>query len=191
MPSVDLPDVHGKLLATCHDQCPQATSMSPGSSSDRFHPTKIVSGGQTGVDRAALDAAIELGIAHGGWCPLGRRAEDGAIPQRYRLEEIGSADYAVRTERNVIDSDATLILCRGRLSSGTDLTRQFARQHGKPCLVVDLDRPPSSEEIRSWLAGKRPEVLNVAGPRESQNPGIWSRGKQFLVELFGGFGAGR
>jgi hypothetical protein len=166
----------------------RCSSMSPESSSHRFHPPKIVSGGQTGVDRAALDAAIELGIAHGGWCPSGRRAEDGAIPARYRLEETGSTDYATRTERNVVDSDATLILYRGRLSGGTELTRQLARQHGKPCLVVDLERPPSTQEVRSWLADERPKVLNVAGPRESQNPGIWSRGKQFLIQLLGALG---
>jgi hypothetical protein len=78
-------------------------------------PSKIISGGQTGVDRAALDAAIELGIPHGGHCPRGRRAEDGRIPDRYQLTETDSAQYRVRTERNVLDADATLILCRGRM----------------------------------------------------------------------------
>jgi hypothetical protein len=148
-------------------------------------PAKIVSGGQTGVDRGALDAAIELGIPHGGWCPRGRLAEDGPIPDRYRLTETESAEYSVRTERNVLDSDATLILFRGELSGGTELTRRLAKRHRKPCLVVDLDAPPESEAIRHWLLESRVETLNVAGPRESQNLGIAADARRFLETLFG------
>ncbi|HID74598.1 MAG TPA: hypothetical protein EYP56_01225 [Planctomycetaceae bacterium] len=148
-------------------------------------PEKVVSGGQTGVDRAALDAAIELGIPHGGWCPAGRRAEDGTIPVRYQLRETESADYSVRTERNVVDSDATLILYRGTLSGGTELTWRLAQSHGKPCLLVDLDGDPSVRRVREWLGRVRPAVLNVAGPRESQNPGIGDRSRRFLVHLLG------
>src|SRR3989304_5681242 len=102
---------------------------------------QIVTGGQTGVDRGALDAAIARGIPHGGWCPQGRLAEDGRIPDLYQIQENDSPDYTIRTERNVLDSDATLILCRGPLSGGTLLTFHFAKQHQKPCLVVDLDSP--------------------------------------------------
>ena len=135
-------------------------------------PARIVSGGQTGVDRGALDAAIELGIAHGGWCPNGRLAEDGRIPDRYELAETESPDYAVRTEKNVLEGDATLIVCRGPLSGGTALTQRLAEAHGRPHLVVDLSEEAEPAAIRRWLDEHEVEVLNVAGPRESQSPGI-------------------
>ncbi len=144
---------------------------------------KIVSGGQTGVDRGALDAAIDLGISHGGWCPRGRLAEDGRIPDRYELVQTDSSAYAVRTERNVIDSDATLILCRGPLSGGTELTLRLAVRHGRPNMVVDLEAPCPAEEVRQWLAAEQTEVLNVAGPRESQNPGMAARAAEFLTSV--------
>ena len=147
-------------------------------------PAKIVSGGQTGVDRGALDAAITLGIPHGGWCPRGRLAEDGTIGDRYRLAETETSDYAQRTEKNVLDSDATLILCHGRPRGGTDLTRSLARKHGKPCLVVDLDEPPPPDDIRRWIGTHHVWVLNVAGPRESQSPGVSARAEAFVRRLF-------
>ena len=145
---------------------------------------KIVSGGQTGVDRAALDAAIALGWQHGGWCPRGRLAEDGAIPERYRLVETESRQYAARTERNVVDSDATLILARGPLAGGTELTRQFCRRHRRPHRVVDLDRPTPPVELAEWLRREGVAVLNVAGPRESQCPGIGAEAERYLREVF-------
>jgi hypothetical protein len=145
---------------------------------------KIVSGGQTGVDRGALEAAITLGMDHGGWCPLGRLAEDGRVPDRYQLCETDSPDYAVRTERNVVDSDATLVLYRGRLSGGTKLTVQLARRHRRPCLRVDLDAEADFEKVRRWLRRHHVEVLNVAGPRESQSPGITATAMGFLVAVF-------
>lgn len=151
-----------------------------------FRPDTIVSGGQTGVDRAALDAAIALGIALGGWCPRGRLAEDGTIPARYALRETGSPHYAVRTERNVAESDATLILHQGTLRGGTALTRRLAEQHAKPCLVVDLTREDGVTIARAWLEETRPSALNVAGPRESQRPGIAALARAFLVALFSG-----
>ncbi len=141
---------------------------------------KIISGGQTGVDRGALDAAIALGILHGGWCPRGRLAEDGRIPDCYELHETDSRRYAVRTERNVLDGDATLILCRDTPQGGTELTRRFAEQHGKLYLVVDLDEPRSPSDIAHWLQDHRVETLNVAGPRESQSPGIRADAEQFI-----------
>jgi hypothetical protein len=148
---------------------------------------KIISGGQTGVDRGALDAAIALGIPHGGWCPRGRLAEDGRIPARYVLSETDSPEYWVRTEQNVMDSDATLILCRRpegtRPTGGTELTLRMADRHGRPCLVVNLDRPGHLEEVRRWLQDHEVKVLNVAGPRESQSPGIAAQAKQFLSGL--------
>ena len=99
---------------------------------------KIVSGGQTGVDRAALDVALELGVACGGWCPKGRRAEDGTIAERYPLTETSTRAYPERTRRNVLDSDGTLILARGRPTGGTALTIKIAAETGKPCFIVDL-----------------------------------------------------
>lgn len=147
---------------------------------------KIISGGQTGVDRGALDAAIELEIPHGGWCPRGRTAEDGRIPDRYELRETDSSDYPVRTERNVLDGDATLILCRGPLSGGTELTLRLAEQHRRPRLVVDLDRRVEPAEVRRWLEDNVVAVLNVAGPRESQSPGIADLAREFLVGMFRG-----
>jgi len=156
---------------------------SQGKAARPCRPLKIISGGQTGVDRGALDAAIELGIPHGGWCPRGRLAEDDTIPARYRLTETDSPEYRVRTEQNVLDSDATLILCRGPLGGGTQLTRQLAERHGKPCLVVDLDDPPDPDVIRRWIARSQADTLNIAGPRESQNPGISARTTEFLRGL--------
>jgi hypothetical protein len=144
---------------------------------------KIISGGQTGVDRAALDTAIALGIAHGGWCPRGRLAEDGRIPNRYELRETDSPEYAVRTERNVLDSDATLILCRGRPSGGTELTLRLADAHQRPHLVIDLDDPSNLQEVRRWLQENQVEVLNVAGPRESHTPGIAASAAEFIERL--------
>ena len=140
----------------------------------------MVSGGQTGVDRAALDVAIALGLEHGGWCPRGRRAEDGTIPARYALSEHASADYAARTEANVVDSDATLILHRGELSGGTALTRDLARREDKPLLLVDLAASPDPADVRRWIDEHDVRVLNVAGPRESHRPGIGAEARAFL-----------
>jgi hypothetical protein len=163
-------------------------------------PARIVSGGQTGADRGGLDAAIALGIPHGGWCPRGRRAEDGAIPTRYQLRELDSRDYAARTERNVVDSDATVIVCRGPLAGGTALTARLARARGKPLLILTLDaavsdgpvRPhnpdlsnsiaAASQALRRWLAERPVSVLNIAGPRESKCPGIQKTTRRVIVD---------
>jgi hypothetical protein len=153
---------------------------------EAVRPEKLVSGGQTGVDRGALDAAIRLGIPHGGWCPRGRLAEDGAIPARYRLTETDSPEYHVRTEKNVLQSDATLILYRGELKGGTKLTWQLAERHAKPCLAVDLDHPTDFDQIRQWLLQSHVATLNVAGPRESQSPGISVQAEALLRRLFAG-----
>ena len=131
---------------------------------------RLVSGGQSGVDRAALDAALACEIPVGGWCPRGRGAEDGLIPDRYPLRETPDSEPAQRTAWNVRDSDATLILHRGPLSGGTALTAELARRYRRPLLQVDLEtgRPTAAlaAEIRSWLQGQGARVLNVAGPRE-------------------------
>jgi hypothetical protein len=152
-------------------------------------PRLIVSGGQTGVDRAALDVAIELGIEHGGWCPAGRLAEDGVIPAQYRLQESHSSDYSVRTEQNVIDSDATLLLFRTSIRGGTGLTARLAIRHARPSLAVDLNAVEWDAEVQRaqlWLADLRPERLNVAGPRESSAPGIHEQSRTFLHRLLTG-----
>jgi hypothetical protein len=144
---------------------------------------KIVSGGQTGVDRAALDVALAMGLDTGGWCPRGRRALDGRIPERYTLRETPSSHYSQRTEWNVRDSDATLILTRGTPSGGTRLTLDLARRYGRPVRVVDLALPPPVSEVRDWLRGNGVHVLNVAGPREEGAPGIRRQAADYLVDL--------
>lgn len=141
-------------------------------------PRKIVSGGQTGADRGGLDAARKLGIPHGGWCPKGRRAEDGAIPSRYRLKETRTADYAERTERNVRYSDGTVVFTVGRPMGGSALTVRLARKLGKPLLQIDLKKYADREAVttlREWMTDHAVAVVNVAGSRESQAPGIGKR----------------
>ncbi|MFM7072405.1 MAG: putative molybdenum carrier protein [Planctomycetota bacterium] len=144
---------------------------------------RIVSGGQTGVDRGALDAALAIGVAHGGWCPRGRRAEDGRVPLRYDLRETDSTRYDIRTEKNILDSDATLILHQGPLTAGTALTRRLAQLHGKPLRLIDLARPIDWNASRRWLLAAQVGVLNVAGPRESSCPGIADRAQAVLARL--------
>jgi hypothetical protein len=147
-------------------------------------PRMIASGGQTGVDRAALDAAIHLGIPHGGWCPLGRLAEDGVVPPKYQLEELPSNKYWVRTERNVVDSDATLILFCNELSGGTQFTFRMTQKHHRPCLTVDLAAPVGPSEVRDWIHQSAAEgILNVAGPRESSWEGIHQTAYEYLVAV--------
>ena len=145
---------------------------------------KIVSGGQTGVDRAALDVALELGVPCGGWCPLGRAAEDGPIDQRYPLRESPSADYAQRTEWNVRDSDGTLVLTRGTPNGGTAQTIEVAARLEKPYLALDLDTQPHASAVHAWASAYHITTLNVAGPRESKCPGISVQAAQFLRLVF-------
>ena len=146
---------------------------------------RLVSGGQTGVDRAALDTALALEMPCGGWCPKGRLAEDGPIPARYPLTETRSPDYAQRTEWNVRDSDATLVLVRGVARGGTRATIDFARALGRPYRVVVLGRAPAFATTTAWLGRNHVRVLNVAGPRESQSPGIYRAARAHLQGLFG------
>jgi len=142
---------------------------------------RIVSGGQTGVDRAALDVALSLPIPCGGWCPKGRRAEDGTIPDRYPLEETPSADYQQRTEWNVRDSDGTLVLCMGKPSGGTALTIKFVRKHERPCLIIDLASQVDFIQVAQWI---KSEGIR---PGESKHPGIHDKAMAVLREVLAEF----
>jgi len=136
---------------------------------------KIISGGQTGADRAALYTAIKLNIPHGGWCPHGRLAEDGIIDNCYNVTETPSADPDQRTEWNVRDSDGTVIFSISpNLSGGSAKTKIFARQHGKPCLHLSRERDGrrAAEFLSRFLADNKVEILNVAGPRHSEEPEV-------------------
>ena len=147
---------------------------------------RIVSGGQTGADRGALDFAIKHGYIHGGWAPQGRLAEDGVIPAKYQLTEMAEGGYRQRTRRNVVDSDATLIVNLGELDGGTLATQVFAEKSGKPCLVVQAD-PGISEgmvdSVLAWLRQHDVKILNVAGPRESKRPGICRLTSEMLTAV--------
>lgn len=157
--------------------------------------TKVVSCGQTGADRGGLDAAIELGVRHGGWCPKGRRAEDGAISTKYQLVETRSTDYVARTELNVIDSHCTVVFTFGKPTGGSNKTVALADKHHRPCLCVNLANMSdewAARAVLEWLSpgglivpgapSPQPNpVLNVAGSRESRSPGIRQRVKQVML----------
>jgi hypothetical protein len=162
--------------------------------------TKLISGGQTGADRGGLDAAIHCDWPHGGWCPKGRKAEDGIIPSKYRLNVMASPEYLPRTKANVFDSDATVIFTYGPPRGGSLKTITYAHHLEKPYHEVDLSRttPKTVIEIMRWLAGDEELndydeyvvyppplecVLNVAGSRESQAPGIQEVVFQLMVKL--------
>ena len=138
--------------------------------------TRILSGGQTGADRAALDFAIKHHIPHGGWVPKGRKTEDGTLDQKYQLQKMPTDEYSKRTEKNIVDSDATLILSHASLTGGSALTQSLAEKHGKPCIHIDLskvDMRKASLIINIWIHRYKIKVLNVAGPRASKDPIIY------------------
>lgn len=156
---------------------------------------KIISGGQTGVDRAALDAAIALGIPHGGWCPKGRIAEDGRIPDQYQLQETFSPAYMIRTIRNVGDSHGTLALTWGGPSGGTYKTILSCEDQEKPWHRIELPELLDEDgfgiayhDFYNWLNAKvaprvsdgHPLILNVAGPRASKHPPVYAHARWFL-----------
>lgn len=151
---------------------------------------RIISGGQTGVDRAALDVAMARGIPCGGWVPRGRRAEDGVVPARYPMRETRRNSYGDRTRLNVRDADGTLILTRGPPAGGTALTAAVARQLAKPRLLVDLQADPDPAAINAWIAERGIRVLNIAGPRESTCPGIYGEATSLLTMLLQGMESG-
>jgi hypothetical protein len=148
---------------------------------------KVISGGQTGADQAALDIAIKLDIPHGGWVPKGRLTEDGPLPEKYGMQETGSANYPERTERNVADSDGTLIFSHGELSGGSRLTQELAGKHGRPCLHINLNTISAfhaAQKIKSWTIENHIEVLNVAGSRASGDPDIYQAVVDILEAFF-------
>jgi hypothetical protein len=137
---------------------------------------KIISGGQTGADQAALDVAIKLDISHGGWIPKDRITENGTLPDKYKLKEMPTDSYEARTEKNVIVSDGTLILSHGQLSGGSKLTLEIAETHNRPYLHVDLKKTiafNASQKINLWIRNNNIKILNVAGPRASKDPNIY------------------
>ncbi|MBK20255.1 MAG: molybdenum cofactor carrier [Rhodospirillaceae bacterium] len=144
---------------------------------------KICSGGQTGVDRAALDAAIACAVPHVGWCPKGRLAEDGVISDRYLLTETEAEDYYERTRRNATDSDATLIFSPLPLEGGTALTADIAHELEKPVLIVEPANCDATA-ISDWIRDRKINVLNIAGPRESENPGIYASANLLFLQVF-------
>lgn len=142
---------------------------------------RIISGGQTGVDRAALDLALELGLKIGGWCPKGRRSEAGPIPSKYPLIETETESYIPRTVNNILGSDGTLILYRGDLTPGTRLTMNTVREIGRPMFVAVLGLQ-GPEGFKAWLEGNGIKTLNVAGPRESKEIGVYQEAMGWLRE---------
>ena len=153
-------------------------------------PRRIVSGAQTGVDRAALDVALELDMPCGGWVPKGRLDEEGRIPACYPgLEETATADWNERTEANVRDSDGTLLLSRGRLTGGSKYTAEVATRLDRPCLHLDLATLPGREAARAareWIDATGIETLNVAGPRASKDPGLYALARDLLRDVMAG-----
>jgi len=135
---------------------------------------RIISGAQTGADRGALNAAIVVGIPHGGWCPKGRKAEDGAIPDQYQVKETESANYQVRTEKNVLDADATVIIASYPLGPGTVLTLDLCLKHRRRVMIIQTgwSTPQAAVAICTFITENNVKVLNVAGSRESRCPGI-------------------
>ena len=152
--------------------------------------TKIVSGGQTGVDQGALEACQWIDFPYGGWIPKGRLTENGPLPYTFKgMQEHPSADYLKRTEANVVDSDATVVLCHGKPTGGTLRTVKFAIKHNRPWFHIHLNRSMESEvkEFVEWLKSDSPEpcVLNVAGTRESKKPGIQKAALVWVLEILG------
>jgi len=145
---------------------------------------KIVTGGQTGVDRAALDVALESDVACGGWCPKGRTAEDGPIDAKYPLVETPTSSLSQRTEWNVRDSDATLVLTWGPVMGGTLKTVAIAARLKKNCLVLDMKEQPKGKVVEDWIEKINAHVLNIAGPRASEVPEAYAEAKAFLLPLF-------
>ena len=152
---------------------------------------RIISGGQTGADQAALDAAIEHGFPHGGWIPKERRTEDGPLPEKYQMKEIDTSSYPKRTELNVKDSDGTLIFSHGRLTGGSALTKKLlVKKYHRPCLRINLNVVKGSDavaKIRAWIEEHDIEILNVAGSRASKDPEMYDKVRWIIESLISGY----
>lgn len=150
-----------------------------------FRKIKIISGGQSGVDRAALDFALKNGIRCGGWCPLGRLAEDGIIPDTYPLKETITADYEERTKLNVRDSDGTIIIYKSVMDKGTALTIDLASLMKKPIIIFRIsdDLINVKNSLKNWITKNNISVINIAGLRESSSPGIYNETLNFLDRM--------
>ncbi|BBB32982.1 conserved hypothetical protein [Thermotomaculum hydrothermale] len=139
---------------------------------------RIVSGGQTGVDRAAVDVAIDCNFSYGGYIPQGRLAEDGKIPLTYsEFKELDSKDYSARTKKNIEHSDGTVIIHNGKMGNGTRLTIDYAEKTGKPILIIDLSKTDIQNAkllLKRFVEQNSIEVLSVAGPRQSISPEIYN-----------------
>ena len=149
--------------------------------------TKIISGGQTGVDRAALDFAIDNNIPHGGWIPKGRITEAGQLPDKYHLHEMATASYDKRTEQNVIDSDGTVIISHGELAGGSALTQIFTFKYHKPCLHLDMNNATimeAADSLNNWIEKNNIKILNVAGSRASKDDKIYQVTRDILEAAF-------
>lgn len=147
---------------------------------------EIISGGQAGAERAALDAAIKCNIPHGGWTLRGRKHESGILPPHYNLKEIESTNYSILIEKNVRDSDATLIISNGNLSKESSFTRDVTFKHQRPNLHIDLMKTDSSSaalQISNWISEHHIERLNISGPRESNDPDIYQGVLELLLKL--------
>jgi hypothetical protein len=148
--------------------------------------TRIISGGQTGADRSALDWAIANRIPHGGWCPKGRKAEDGTIPDRYQLQETTSADYPQRTEKNILNSEGTVIFTVApKMGRGSRLTAKLAQRHRKPCIHIHSGTPQPGLLLANFMEQHRVYRLNVAGSRASKEPDIDRFVQEVLTEAAG------
>lgn len=145
---------------------------------------KIISGGQTGADQGALDAAIKYSFPHGGWIPKGRMTDDGRLPDNYKLKEMPTESYSKRTEKNILESDGTVIISRGKLTGGSALTQKLAQKYKRPFLHIDLNKTPAfiaASEINNWIIKHGIEILNVAGSRASKDSEIYED-TRYIIE---------
>lgn len=148
----------------------------------------VISGGQTGADRAALDAALEAGISCGGWCPEARLAEDGVIPAKYPVKELAGAGYRERTRKNVEDSNGTVIVCFGEPQGGTRHTLEDCLARGKPHLQIDaatITTTEAAEQVKQFVVNRAVRMLNVAGPRATEQPAIYGYVLEVMRRVMG------